>query len=85
MPHLHDRLLDKLSSDELGVLYDTYINEVKFANPEFEALTIDQIGVIIEDVKKKKTVAKDYYTWQLAEIGRYCLDHIFQKVKEPGL
>ena len=73
-----------MSSDELVEFYDTYMNEVKFANPNFEALNAEQIAQMIDDVKKKKTKAKDYYTWQLAEIGRYCLNHLFQTVKKHG-
>lgn len=82
--YLHERLLDKLSSDELGQLYDVYMSEIKFVNPDFKALTETEVAQMIEDVKKKKTQAKDYYTWQLAEIGRYCLINLFQMVKERG-
>lgn len=85
IPYLHDRLLDKLSSDELAQLYDAYMLEVKFVNPEFETLNAEQVAGMIDDVKKKKTTAKDYYSWQLAEIGRYCLNHLFHQVKERGL
>ena len=84
VPYIHDRLLDLLSSDELGEFYDTYMAEIKFVNPEFEALQAEQIAQMIDDVKKKKTTAKDYYTWQLAEIGRYCLNHLYLTDKKLG-
>lgn len=84
IPHLPMKLLDKLSSDELSKLYDKYMNEIKFVDPEFEALSFTEVGELIDAVKKKEVTTKDLYTWQLAAIGKYCLNHLFQKVNVRG-
>ena len=76
VPYLPDALLNDLGSDELSKLYDLYMLEIKFVDPKFEALEMEQILEIVESVKKKKTAAKDYFTWQHAAIGRYFLAKI---------
>lgn len=76
IPYLPDRLLDQLSSDELGKIYDLYQEEVKYADPRFEALSAEQISKMIDSVKKKKAHSSDFFTWQLAAIGKFCLEEI---------
>jgi hypothetical protein len=83
-PYLSDGFLSKLSNDELSELYNQYQTVVRTVNPTFEQLTPDQLGEIIETVKKKERSSRDFFTWQLAEIGRYFLDEILPRVKEAG-
>lgn len=84
-PGLPMMFLDELSSAEIQVLYDEYLNLAHQVNPEFEDLTSDEIARIILDVKKKVVNPKDLSTKQAKAIGLYFLDQILPMANELGI
>lgn len=76
--------LNALSSAELGAFYDQYVTLMNTVNPEFENVSVDRIGAMIAAVKKKEKVPKDFFTWELAAIGRFFLDEVLQQGNAPG-
>lgn len=84
IPYANEDFTRSLTEPELVYLFDQYETILNTINPQFERLTDAQKIEIIENVKKKNATSSDYYTWQLAEIGRYFLDRVLPMVKEPG-
>jgi hypothetical protein len=82
--HLTPAFLKELSSAELGSLYDQYVTLINTVNPEFEKLKPEQIADMIETVKKKEKGPRDFFTWELAAIGRCLLEEIQQQGSVPG-
>ncbi len=76
--------LNALSSTELDALYDQYVTLAKTVNPEIESMSVDKIGEMIKAVKKKEKAPKDFFTWELAAIGRYFLEEIQLQASAPG-
>lgn len=75
-PRLSRKLLDALSNTEIEKLYNDYMTLTRTANPEFESLSVDTVVEMIEAVKKKERLPSDFFTWQLAEIGKFFLVRI---------
>lgn len=81
------RFFDKLTHPELTELYNQYTTLNHTINPNINALSQEDILKIIDGVKKKHKAASDFYTWQLAGIGKYFLEILLpflQMAKEPG-
>lgn len=76
VPRLSRRFLDLLSDSEIGHMYDEYETLCKTSNPEFRNLSGDQLMGLVNAVKKKEASPSDYFTWQLAEIGRFFLENL---------
>lgn len=51
-PHLTDKLLDKLTADELGKAYKDYLFIVNRVNPMLEEMSADAVRELVEQVKK---------------------------------
>jgi len=83
-PYASKRFLDGLTDVELDALYDQYMTIKETANPQFEKLSPAKIGELFEAVKKKERSSKDFFTWQLAAIGKFCLDQIQAGASGPG-
>lgn len=89
---LTPRFLKEFSSSELDSLYDQYLTLMNEVNPEFENISPEKIGEMIAAVKKKEKGPKDFFTWQLAAIGRLFLQETekqaageaAQRVSAPG-
>lgn len=75
-PSVPPRFFELLTSEELGTLYDEYTTLNKTVNPNVQDMKAEEIAVIVDDIKKKKRVAKDFYTYQLAAVGKYFLQVI---------
>lgn len=84
VPYANEEFIRQLTEPELIYLFDQYETMLNTINPTFERLTDEQKVEIINSVKKKKASSSEYFTWQLAEIGRYFLDQLLPMVKEPG-
>lgn len=82
--HLTPLFLNELSSAELDSLYDQYLTLMNTANPEFEKMSSAKIGEMIAAVKKKEMAPRDFFTWQLAAIGRCYLEEILLEANAPG-
>jgi hypothetical protein len=82
--HADREFLKELSSAELEELHDQYIGVLRTSNPTLQALSQDQIVEIITEVKKKEKASSDFYTYQLAAIGRYFLDRILPMASDAG-
>ena len=76
VPGAAPRFFELLTPEELSDLYDQYKTLNHTINPNIELMKTEQIAEMIANVKKKQRAAKDYYTWQLAAIGKYFLDVI---------
>lgn len=83
-PHLSKKFLDKCSHRELNELFDQYNSVCDSANPEFETLSDDKIAEMILAVKKKERIASDFFTSDLAAIGRFFLEQLPLQVSELG-
>lgn len=68
--------LTEMTSDELTFLYDQYVSVCKVVDKEFESMSHDEIKDLIMSVKKKTTLASDYYSWQHAAVGKFFLTEI---------
>jgi hypothetical protein len=75
-PSIPPRFFELLTSEELGSLYDAYTTLNKTVNPNVQDMKAEEIAVIVDDIKKKRKVAKDFYTYQLAAVGKYFLQEI---------
>ena len=84
VPHLPRPFLDKLTLTELEGFYDQYVTVIRQANPKFESLTSDEIVQMIVAVKKNEKTSTDFFTWQLAAIGKFYLENILPKDNEAG-
>lgn len=80
-PGLPQKLLDLMSKSELLELHDQYESINHTINPNFEELKPDQIAQIVQDIKKKKTQVSDYYSWQLAAIGKFFLAEVLPTLR----
>lgn len=76
--------LNDMSSEELDYLYNQYISTCKVVDPEFEQLSDLEIKEMILAVKKKNKVVSDYFTWQLAEVGKFFLKEIVPILPEAN-
>lgn len=79
--------VDALTSSELAELYDQYVTINKMINPNIQLMKREEIQAIMDDVKKKKTVTNDYFSWQLAAVGKFFLEEIVANLptdSEPG-
>lgn len=76
VPGLTKDLLDMISHTELNDLFNQYNTLNHTINPNLQTLTQAEILAIVEDVKKKTKTSRDFYTYQLAEIGRFFLDMV---------
>lgn len=83
-PRLSREFLDHLTDFEIEQLFEQYQTICRTVNPGFEQLSETEIVAMIRDVKKKAKSSKDFYTWQLAAIGKYFLDTILPMVNELG-
>lgn len=86
-PALPMGFVEALTQNELTELYDQYMTINKTINPNIQLMSRDEIQKVIDDVKKKKTGTRDYFTWQLAEIGKFFLAEIVANLpmaNEPG-
>ena len=72
-PTIALHFFDALTAAELGNLFDQYTTLNNSINPNFEDMKPVEIEAIIDDIKKKKRAAKDFYTYQLAGIGKWFL------------
>lgn len=68
--------LESLSTNELTELYNRYQTLCKTINPEFESMNQAELLELIAEVQKKNRKVSSLYTWQLAGIGKYCLEVI---------
>lgn len=83
-PYLAPAVLAMMSSVEISVAFDAYQSAVRMVNPKFESLSRDEIAELISAAKKKSSPTSDFYTWQLAAIGKFFLEEVLPKVSEPG-
>lgn len=72
--------LESLPEVILLDLYDQYLLINNTINPSINHMKPDEIQKIVEDVKKKMSKASDYYSYQLAQIGRFFLDEIVPNI-----
>ncbi|MFV8250247.1 hypothetical protein [Bdellovibrio bacteriovorus] len=84
IPYANEDFFRDLTEPEIVYFFDQYETLLNTINPDFERLTDQEKITMIEEVKKKSKGSSDFYTWQLAEIGRYFLDRILPMVKEHG-
>lgn len=87
VPMVAFHIIDKMPSPVLGNLYNQYVTLNNSLNPSFEDMKPEEIAAIIDNVKKKKAVASDFYTYQLAGIGKYFLQAVIPNLQtdnEPG-
>lgn len=76
VPGFPQKLVDMLSNQELTTLFDQYVSLNHTINPNIQDLSQVEIQAMVDNVKKKKTAASDYYSWQLAAVGKFFLDKI---------
>ncbi len=81
VPGLPERFFGMLTSQELVALYDEYVTINSMINPAFADLTKEQIAEIVSDVKKKKKGSKDFYTYQLAGLGKFFLEVVVPNLR----
>ena len=84
VPYAPREFLDKLLLVEIESLYDQYVSTIRQVNPRFESMSVAEVTEMIVEVKKKEKVPSDFFTWQLAEIGKFFLDNVLQKDSEAG-
>jgi|GEM_PF-5349314 len=75
-PTIGERFYESLTATELGYLYDQYVTLNHTINPNIQEMKSEEIAAIVDDIKKKKRAAKDFYTYQLAAVGKYFLQEI---------
>jgi hypothetical protein len=68
--------LDGLPNNIIESLYDQYITIINVINPNIQSMSNGDIMKIVDDIKKNKTVTKNYFTYQLAEVGKFFLEEI---------
>lgn len=73
---LSDKLLGRLSNDELSYLYSEYIRVNDLVNPNIEAMTEEQFRMIVEALKKNTISPRDLSLPQLREICTAFVDMI---------
>jgi hypothetical protein len=64
---------------ELDALYDQYITLQRTI--VFEKMTTEKIAELILAVKKKEKAPSDFFTWELAAIGRSFLEEVLLQGK----
>ncbi|MGZ3686702.1 MAG: hypothetical protein ACXWPM_00045 [Bdellovibrionota bacterium] len=82
--YLATEFLNRLSGAALDSLYDQYVSLMREVNPQFEKLSVERLGEIITSVKKKEKAPRDFFTWELAAIGRSYLEEIQLQASAPG-
>lgn len=81
-PMLSDKLLDKLSNDELSFLYEEYVAKVDSVNPKLEQMTDDEFKAIVEALKKNTISSRDLSLRQLRGICTAFQDVIQRAIPE---
>lgn len=84
MPNFTMDVIKSMSANELEYFYDQYTSLSKVVDPEFEKMDEEEIKRIVQSVKKKTSTEKDYFTWQLAEIGKFFLKDIVANLPEDS-
>jgi hypothetical protein len=82
--YLGNEFLNKLPSAALDGLYDQWVTLTREVNPQFEKISVERIAEMITAVKKKEKGPRDFFTWELAVIGRSFLEEIQQQANVPG-
>lgn len=72
--YLPVELLNQLTTVEIEGLYDQYQSVCRSINPNYEKLSDEDATAMIAAVKKKEQKVTDFYTYQLAGIGRFFLE-----------
>lgn len=67
-PMLSDKLLDKMTNDELSFLYEEYVAKMDTVNPRLEQMSEDEFKAIVEALKKNSVTSKDLSIRQLRAI-----------------
>lgn len=80
-PTVPPRFFELLSNVELVAIFDNYQTLNHTINPSLADMTDEQITQIVDDIKKKKAVAKDFYTWQLAAVGKFFLERVIPSLQ----
>lgn len=83
-PRLSKKFLDDCGYRELNSFYDQYLTVCDTANPEFEQLSDKEIADLIVAVKKNEKAPADFFTSDLAAIGRFFLDRLQAQDSAPG-
>lgn len=81
-PMLSDKLLNMMSVDELGFLYEEYIKVMDDVNPSIDRMTEDQFKVLVEAVKKNHLSARDLSLSQLKAIFS-AFQGLIQRLETP--
>ena len=76
--------LAEMASEELQFLYDQYCSLGHLVNPEFEQIAAGEIKNMIMNVKKKSAKPSDFFTWQLAAVGKFFLEEIIPILPEDS-
>lgn len=84
VPYLSRKCLDGMTHQELNALYDQYLTVCDSVNPEFEDLEAKQISDMIVAVKKNEKAPTDFFTSDLAAIGRFFLVQIQAEANAAG-
>jgi hypothetical protein len=82
--YLATEFLNKLSAAALDSLYDQYVSIMRGVSPQFEQLSEARLAEMIQAVKKKEKGPRDFFTWELAAIGRSFLEEILQRDSAAG-
>jgi hypothetical protein len=75
-PNFAMGFLEGLPETILSDLYDQFLTINNAINPSIQHMKPEDIKKLVEDVKKNKTTTKNYYTYQLAEVGKFFLTEI---------
>lgn len=67
-PLLSDKLMQKLTVDEMNYLYNEYIKVMDSVNPSLETMTPEQFKELVAALKEKKILSSDLSLPQLREI-----------------
>jgi hypothetical protein len=67
-PVISDKLLERLSLDEVIYLFQAYISEIEKVNPAVDHLSPEQFRVIVDALKKNTISSKDLSIHQLRAI-----------------
>mgnify|MGYP001021195841 CR=1 FL=1 len=84
VPYAPRAFLDKCTLSEIQEIYDQYVSVLRQVNPRFEKIAPEEVAEMILAVKKNQKEPSDYFTWQLAEIGKFFLEKILPKANEAG-
>lgn len=78
------RFWDHLPSSVLANAFDRYNTILREIDPEFEKLDTEKITEMMSLVKKKECTWRDFYTSDLAVMGRYFLETLSAMDSAPG-